>query len=169
MASELVFNPIRLLQIAPFASSTGTLAHATVELIANSGLLIPRIRAESDSLLPTWYDHMFGKGVWSVLALNATTITTSAATIYLNSERNDLQTTAFYWIGLLGAISHLAFVPFVAGPVQRIVNYQTERKRGDVLDTPSRQMERWVAVHKVRMLVADLPAWIAFAVAVMTL
>lgn len=104
-----------------------------------------------------------------MLALNATTITTSAATIYLNSKRDDLQTTAFYWIGLLGAISHLAFVPFVAGPVQRIVNYQTERKRGDVLDSPSRQMERWVAVHKVRMLVADLPAWIAFAVAVMTL
>lgn len=162
MASGLIFNPIHLLHAAPLATSTATLAHALLELITTSAFLQPRIRQQSDAVLPTWFDRVFGRAVWTVLALNMSTISAAAATLLLHRQRRDLQTPVFYWAGLAGAIGHLVFVPFVAGPVQRIV----EAKRGS---EPTRDMERWVSVHRVRMVVADLPAWIAFIGAVLTL
>ncbi|KAJ5214818.1 hypothetical protein N7468_010497 [Penicillium chermesinum] len=173
MASGLLFNPIRLLQVAPFASSTGTLVHATVELVTNSAFLLPSIRTQSDAIVPAWYETVFGKGVLSVLLLNLTTISTAAANLYLHRQRGGLQTTRFYWMGLVGAIGHLAFIPFVAGPVQRIIENKRYREskgeKADAADSPTGQMAQWLAVHRVRMLVADLPAWIAFVGAVLTL
>lgn len=170
MASGLIFNPMRLLQVAPLASSTGTLAHATVELITNSGFL-PSIRDPAELVLPPWYEHVFGNAVWSVLALNFTTIATSAATLYLN--RGELQTTRFYWMGLVCAAGHLAFAPFVAGHVQGIIKNKAHRERkgerADETDSASGQMALWLGVHRVRMVLADLPAWIAFVGAVLTL
>lgn len=162
MASGLVFNPIHLLHAAPLATSTATLAHALLELITTSAFLQPHIRQQSDAVLPTWYDRVFGRVVWTVLALNMSTISAAAATLLLHRQRRDLQTPVFYWAGLAGAVGHLVFVPFVVGPVQRIVEAGKESE-------PTRDMERWVSVHRVRMAVADLPAWIAFIGAVLTL
>ena len=89
-------------------------------------------------------------------------ISAAAATLLLHRQRRDLQTPVFYWVGQAGSIGHLVFVPFVVGPVQRIVEAERESE-------PTRDMERWVSVHRVRMAVADLPAWIAFVGAVLTL
>jgi hypothetical protein len=163
MASGLIFNPIHLLHAAPLATSTATLAHALLELITNSAFLQPRIRQQSEAVLPTWYDRVFGRAVWTVIALNLSTISAAAATLLLNRQRRDLQTPVFYWAGMAGAIGHLMFVPFVAGPVQRLVEAKGEKSE------PTRDMERWLSVHRVRMVVADLPAWVAFVGAVLTL
>lgn len=168
MASGLIFDPIRLLQTAPLATSTGTLAHATLELIMTTTFLSPRLRPQSNAILPRWWDSLFKRAVWTVLALNLGTIATSAATLVLNCERRSLQTTAFYWAGLAGAIGHVAFVPFVMGPVKGIVDAK-EVGDADDEDSATAQMARWVGVHRVRMLVADLPAWVAFVGAVLTL
>jgi hypothetical protein len=162
MASGLIFNPIHLLHTVPLATSTGTLAHAMLELIANSAFLQPRIRQQSDTVLSAWFDRVFRRAVWTVLALNVSTISTAAATLLLHRQRRDLQTPVFYWAGLAGAVGHLVFVPFVVGPVQRI--FEANEK-----SVPTRDMERWLSVHRVRMVVADLPAWIAFVGAVLTL
>ncbi|KAJ5585378.1 uncharacterized protein N7459_005178 [Penicillium hispanicum] len=171
MASGLIFDPIRLLQAAPLATSTGTLVNATLELIMTTTFLSPRLRPQSNAILPRWWDSFFKRGVWTVLALNLGTIATSAATLVLNRERRALQTTAFYWAGLAGAIGHLAFVPFVVGPVKGIVDAKEvgEGGDGDGEDSATAQMAKWVGVHRVRMLVADLPAWVAFVGAVLTL
>ncbi|KAJ5172348.1 hypothetical protein N7492_004941 [Penicillium capsulatum] len=181
MASGLIFNPLHLLHVAPLATSTATLAHALLELHTNSAFLLPPIRQESNSVLPTWYDRVFNRAVWTVLTLNVGTIATSAANLYLHrqaqSQRPQLQTSAFYGVGLACAIGHLLFVPLVAGPVARVV----ERSRLNTVDSkstsestseasgPTDHMATWLGVHRVRMLVADLPAWIAFAMAVATL
>ncbi|KAJ5670194.1 uncharacterized protein N7477_005557 [Penicillium maclennaniae] len=121
MASGLIFNPIHLLHAAPLATSTATLAHALLELITNSAFLQPRIRQQSETILPTWYNKVFGRAVWTVITLNLSTISAAAATLLLNQRRQELQAPIFYWAGMAGAIGHLMFVPFVAGPVQRIV------------------------------------------------
>lgn len=102
-----------------------------------------------------------------VLTLNLGTISASAANILLDRRRlgasitglNSLSRTTFYWAGLVAAIGHLVFVPWVAGPVQRIVEDEGENAPGE--------MEKWLGVHKVRMLVADFPAWLAFIGAAM--
>lgn len=163
MASGLIFNPIHLLHAAPLATSTATLAHALLELITDAAFLQPQIRQQSETVLPTWYNQVFGRAVWTVVTLNLSTISAAAATLVLNRQRHDLQTPVFYWVGMAGAIGHLMFVPFVAGPVQRIIEAKGKKSQS------TRDMERWLSVHRVRMLVADLPAWIAFVGAVLTL
>ncbi|KGO64860.1 hypothetical protein PITC_041050 [Penicillium italicum] len=172
MASGLILNPYLLLQTLPLATSTGTLAHALLELTTNTGFLNPSLQPTSDKVLPKWFSHVFNRAVWTVVALNMGTITSAAGTLFLNRyyPRKPLQTTAFYWVGLAGAIGHLCFVPFVAGPVQRIVEDTTAQEdSGESGVGASVDMARWVGVHRIRMVVADLPAWVAFVGAILTL
>ncbi|KAJ9491169.1 hypothetical protein VN97_g2068 [Penicillium thymicola] len=172
MASGLILNPHLLLQTLPLATSTGTLAHALLELTTTTGFLLPSLQPTSDKILPKWYSHVFNRAVWTVLTLNLGTITSAAGTLFLNRyyPRKPLQTTAFYWIGLAGAIGHLVFVPFVVGPVKRIVDdVGVKEDMGESGVGASVDMARWVGVHRVRMVVADLPAWIAFLGAILTL
>ncbi|KAJ5929316.1 hypothetical protein N7454_007164 [Penicillium verhagenii] len=135
MSTNTTFNPTLLLQVLPLAASTGTLAHALLELQTNSAFLNPEIRPKSDPILPKWYGRVFNRAVVTVVGLNMTTIVTAAMTLYRDSSRGELQTTRFYWMGLIGAIGHLVFVPFVAGPVKGVVY-----GRGN--DSPSAEMAR---------------------------
>lgn len=50
-----------------------------------------------------------------------TSIVTAATTLYLIFSSNDLQMILFNWMGLLGAIRHLAFVPLAAGSVKQAI------------------------------------------------
>ena len=172
MASGLILNPYLLLHTLPLATSTGTLAHAILELTTNTGFLQPSLQPTSDKVLPKWFSHVFNRAVWTVLALNLGTITSAAGTLFLNRyyPQKPLQTTAFYWVGLAGAVGHLVFVPFVAGPVKRIVdNVAATEDLGESGVGASADMRRWVGIHRIRMVVADLPAWVAFLGAVLTL
>ncbi|GAD97529.1 predicted protein [Paecilomyces variotii No. 5] len=158
MASGLVFDPVRLLRVVPLASSTGSLIYATSELIVNNALLQPEIRPASNQVLPRWYSFVFNRAIWLVVGLNMTTVGTSLANIWMDRGRSS---SPFYWIGLAGAIGHLLFVPWVATPIQNMVEDRNE-------EGVTCEMETWLSVHRVRMLVADLPAWLAFTAAVMT-
>lgn len=174
MASGLIFNPQTLLQTIPLATSTATLAHALLELITNNAFLTPSIRQTSDKVLPTWYNQVFKRAIWTVVALNMSTISSATATLFFNkyhpSQSRPLQTTIFYWVGLVGAIGHLAFVPFVAGPARRIFeDSRLQEDQGESGVGATADMEMWLSVHRVRMVVADLPAWIAFVGAILTL
>ncbi|KAJ6141675.1 hypothetical protein N7470_010065 [Penicillium chermesinum] len=112
--------------------------------ITNEVLPTPSIRTQSDAIVPAWYETVFGKGVLSVLLLNLTTISTAAANLYLHRQRGGLQTTRFYWMGLVGAIGHLAFIPFVAGPVQRIIeNKRYRESKGRRQMRRTRLLGRW--------------------------
>ncbi|PWY74309.1 putative integral membrane protein [Aspergillus heteromorphus CBS 117.55] len=158
MASGLIFDPYALLRVAPLASSTGSLVHATVELTVNSAFLLPSLRKQSDALLPAWYGNVFYREVVVVVALNLTSLTSAIANIYLapDSRPWPLSRTTFYWLGLMGTIGHMLFVPLVAPPIQRMVEDTKAENEA------SKEMDTWLSLHRVRMLVADLPAWIAF-------
>lgn len=163
MASGLVFDPIALLRAAPLASSTGTVAHAVLELFAFSSFVQPHTRKDADGLLPRVFPYVFNRAVCTVVALNLTTVVSSIANIRSLTHRSPwpVSRSTFYWAGLVGAIGHMLFVPLVAKPVQRIF----ENADGDGQST--RDMDRWLAIHRVRMLVADLPTWLAFVAAVL--
>ncbi|KAB8208010.1 putative integral membrane protein [Aspergillus parasiticus] len=159
MASGVIINFYSLLRAAPLATSTGSLVLATSELIFYSGLVQPPIRKKSDSILADLWCYIFPRGVSLVLALNFTTIGTSLCNIFLRNpcpRPLPVSRTTFYWAGLIGAIGHLAFVPFVAPPVQRILD------NTDPDAEASKNMDTWLGVHQIRMLVADIPAWLAF-------
>ncbi|KAB8259503.1 putative integral membrane protein [Aspergillus pseudonomiae] len=164
MASGVVIDPYALLRAAPLATSTGSLVLATSELIYYSGLVQPPTRKKSDSILAQYWRYVFPRGVSLVLALNVTTIGTSLCNIFLKnpcSRPLPVSRTTFYWAGLMGAIGHLAFVPFVAPPIQRILD------NTDPEAETSKEMDIWLGIHRIRMLVADIPAWLAFVGAAM--
>ncbi|PLB40355.1 putative integral membrane protein [Aspergillus candidus] len=163
MASGLIFDPTALLRVAPLASSTGTVAHAVLELFAFSSFVQPHTRKDADGLLPRVFPYVFNRAVCTVVALNLTTVVSSIANIRSLRHRSPwpLSRSTFYWAGLVAAIGHMLFVPLVAKPVQRI--FESSDEDGQ----PSRDMERWLAIHRVRMLVADLPGWLAFVGAVL--
>ncbi|PLB47371.1 putative integral membrane protein [Aspergillus steynii IBT 23096] len=164
MASGLIFDPLALLRVIPLASSTGTLVCATGELTHNSAWTQPDMRKKGDSLLPRWYSYVFPRTVSLVLVLNLTSIGSAAANLLTSGPRPrpwPLSRITFYWAGLFSAISHLVFVPWVAPRIQRIVeDLEGERE-------PTQEMEAWLGYHRIRMLLADAPAWLAFVGAVL--
>ncbi|PYH90721.1 putative integral membrane protein [Aspergillus ellipticus CBS 707.79] len=163
MASGLILDPYTLLRVAPLASSTASLVHANCERIFNSAFLQPSLRTRSDAVLPQWFNNVFHRAVGVVLTLNLTSLSTAIANIYLapNPRPWPVSRTTFYWVGLVGAIGHLLFVPLVAPPIQRMVEDTKGEKEA------SNEMETWLSIHRVRMLVADLPAWFGFIGAVL--
>ncbi|WEW57159.1 hypothetical protein PRK78_002621 [Emydomyces testavorans] len=127
MASGAFFDPLRLLRVAPLLSSTGTLIYATTELIYNSSFLHPSVRKHYDELLPKWWTVVFRRGVWVVLALVMTTSTTAMANLVFDHCYSlPSFSTKLYWSGLVGAMGHLIFVPWVAGPVQQMMEEQSK-------------------------------------------
>ena len=64
-----------------------------------------------------------------------------------------------YAAGLAGALGHLVFIPWVASPIQNIVEARDENTR------PCEGMEGWLKVHRLRMVVADVPSWLLFLAA----
>ncbi|KAA8643924.1 hypothetical protein EYZ11_006411 [Aspergillus tanneri] len=163
MASGLILDPLALLRVLPFASSTGTLVCATGELIHNGGFVQPELRRQGNSTLPQWYAYVFPRGVSLVLLLNLTTIGSTVANLITSPRARPLPLSraTFYWTGLVSAIGHLCFVPWVAPRIQRIV----EDTRGE--GEPTREMQAWLGYHRIRMLVADFPAWLALVGAVL--
>ncbi|KAI1923989.1 hypothetical protein LOZ58_002374 [Ophidiomyces ophidiicola] len=156
MASGAFFDPIRLLRVAPLISSTGTLVYATAELIYNSSFLHHSVRKTSNELLPNWWNVVFHRGVWVVLALNLTTSTTAIANLILDHHFSiPTFSTKLYLAGLVGAVGHLFFVPWVAGPIRDIID-------GRSTGGASGDMEKWLGFHRIRMVTADLVAWVAF-------
>ncbi|KAE8139217.1 putative integral membrane protein [Aspergillus pseudotamarii] len=164
MASGVIIDLHSLLRTVPLATSTGSLVLATSELIFYSGMIQPSIRKKSDSILAEYWRYIFPRGVSLVLALNITTIGTALCNIFLKNPHSrplPVSRTTFYWAGLIGAIGHLTFVPFVAPPIQRILD------NPDPEAETSKEMDIWLGLHRIRMLVADIPAWLAFVGAVM--
>ncbi|DAA73057.1 TPA_exp: putative Integral membrane protein [Trichophyton benhamiae CBS 112371] len=170
MASGMLFDPMRLLRLAPLISSTGSVMYSTCELIMNSAFLHPTIRREADVVLPRWFNTVFQSGVAVVVGLITITSSTSIANIYL-SYNNDLSITEgimalpfsakMYALGVTCALGHLTFIPWVAPPIERL-RTNTSKRGG------SAEMEDWLSVHRIRWAVADFPAWVAIFLAVLT-
>lgn len=161
MASGSALDPLKLLRLTPLISSTGSLVYACSELIMNSAFLHPRIGSKSNDVLPVWYKTVFNRAIWLVVGLNA--VSTSSAIANLLVGREELLARGsmkLYLFGLLGTIGHMVFVPFVMVPVRDIVE---DRSYGH----SCRDMEKWLRVHRIRMVVADTTAWVAYLAAVL--
>jgi hypothetical protein len=162
MASGVVFDPMRLLRIAPLITSTGSLVFATSELLHNSAFLQPKCVKRTEVMLSPWYSYVFKRGVGIVLFFNIATTSTAIANLWLERRSPALSPLSIklYTTGLACAIGHLAFVPWVMPRVEGIVhNY--------VGKTATVEMGKWLVVHKIRMAAADFPAWLSFLGAVL--
>ena len=148
-----------LLRIAPLISSTGSLVHAYMDNVSCGAFVDDSMRKESDAgALRKWFNYIGHRVPFSVLALNFTSLTTA----FLNLRSTDLPSALSYRLylsGLVFAIGHLVFIPWVMRPINDLMGEKTERRATDVMRT-------WLGYHRLRMSLADFPAWLSFVGAV---
>ncbi|KAK2745273.1 hypothetical protein FQN57_003968 [Myotisia sp. PD_48] len=169
MASQLIFDPIRLLRLAPLITSTASAMYSTSELIMNSAFIQPTVRREADTVLPHWFKTVFDRAVKVVVGLITITSSTAIANIYLSYRDNGLEdgilslpfSTKMYALGVTCALGHLTFIPWVSQPIQHLM--ENTSKRGATLE-----MQDWLSVHRIRWAIMDVPASLAFMLAILT-
>lgn len=167
MASCLIFDPIKLLRVAPLLTSTSFLWFAHDEHVFFSALLHPKVQNKDDSIIPTYFRQLWNKNLGAILGLGLSTILTSAANLAVDGQQSGTVlnecSRKLYRGGLVFAAVHFCFVPLIMWPVQNMI--EDNRPKGE----SSKDMERWLVIHRVRTLVADLPSWICLVGAVMSL
>lgn len=173
MASGLIFDPLKLLRLAPLITTTTTLTYAGNEFFYLSNFLAPEHGDKSSDILPTYFKRMFNTGIWIVIGMNSLTITSSVVNLVtlppspgsLFSRLVPRSTPSGRWLygaGLFFTVMHFAFVPFVAYPVRDIIE---DRSRSQ----STRDLRKWLDVHRTRVLTADLPGWLCFLAGVLAM
>lgn len=162
MASGLFFDPLKLLRIAPLLTTTSSLVYAWDEHWYLSGFLHSKHQEETKKILPSYFRRFFEQGIFVIAGLNTLTISTAITNLLTDRPVLDrLQSSRWYWAGLGFTVCHFLFVPLIAYPIRDIME---DRSRGN----STNDLRRWLDVHRVRVLVADLPAWMSFLGAVLS-
>ncbi|RMZ76369.1 hypothetical protein DV738_g4978, partial [Chaetothyriales sp. CBS 135597] len=156
MASGLFFDPVKLLRVAPLLTTTSLLVYAWDEHFYLSGFLHNEHKAEVEKILPSFFRRFFEQGIYVILGLNALTVSTTIGNLLTESAALDrLGSSKWYWAGLGFTACHFVFVPLVAYPIRDIVEDRSKGKS-------TKDLKRWLDVHRIRVLVADLPACLSF-------
>lgn len=104
-----------------------------------------------------------GRTLKAILALTSTVGGSLAARwlkTHLTLETNHV--SQWYVAGSVLAAGHLAFLPLLAGPVQRII--EANKQSDEVADQANREeMKTWLMLHTARLVLVDLPALWCFA------
>ncbi|KXT03940.1 hypothetical protein AC579_5051 [Pseudocercospora musae] len=69
----------------------------------------------------------------------------------------------WYIAGSVLAAGHLAFLPLLAGPVQRIITSGNKMSEQEADKANREEMKTWLTIHTARLLLVDLPALWCFA------
>lgn len=159
MASGLILDPRALLRTAPLVTSTCTLWYSFDQDFFLDVFLHPDHRSRSNDLLPSYFRVFFRRGVVRVLGLLALTLSSGGYNILTDRQPGvgNQRSLLWYTAGTVMAASHLLFVPPIATRVQAVVEDQSQGQS-------TRDLERWLTVHRVRTWTVDLAAWACFAV-----
>jgi hypothetical protein len=161
MASGLFFDPMKLLRLAPLVTTTSSLMYAWDEHWFLSGFLRPEYKHHSEEMLPRYFRRFFEQGIWIIASLNTLTLSSSVANLLIDRPTLDrLGSSRWYWAGLGFTVCHFLFVPLIAYPIRDIME---DRSKGQ----STKDLKRWIDIHRIRVLVADLPGWMSFVMAVL--
>lgn len=162
MASGLFFDPLKLLRLAPLVTTTSSLMYAWDEHWFLSGFPRPEYKHHSEAMLPRYFRRFFEQGIWIVASLNTLTLSSSVANLLIDRPALDrLGSSRWYWAGLGFTVCHFLFVPLIAYPIRDIME---DRSKGH----STKDLKRWIDIHRIRVLVADLPGWMSFLMAVLS-
>ena len=168
MASTLVVDSARLLRLAPLIGTTVSLTQAATDNNTEGTFAHPSVpRAHADKLLPKWFEQHSKQVVSVVLGFNALTTSTTIANVVRDYKQTGLAelSTKLYLAGAAFAIGHLVFVPWVVGPIKTPVwNIMDDKNK----DGAVAELEGWLKLHRLRTLVADLPAFLFCFAAVLS-
>jgi len=119
-------------------------------------------------VVPYWFTKFFNTAVFSVVGLNSMTLIAASCNLLIPSEHPAWEgSKSFYTAGLVAAVGHYAFVPFVGKSVRGLIGTCIERASdGRETGEDGKAVEwvrEWVGWHKVRMGTVDVVAWGCFA------
>lgn len=159
MASGLILDSRALLRTAPLVTSTCSLWYSFDQDFFLNIFLHPDHRSRSNDLLPSYFRVFFRHGVMRVLGLLALTLSSGGYNILAGRQPGvgSQRVLLWYTAGTVMAASHLLFVPPIATRVQAVMEDQSQGQS-------TRDLERWLTVHRVRTWTVDLAAWACFAV-----
>ncbi|KAF2839923.1 hypothetical protein M501DRAFT_1016008 [Patellaria atrata CBS 101060] len=159
MALNRIIDPWQLLRISPLLLSTASITYAGCESHFFSVFLAPAHREKSNSLLPSWMEVSFYRVIGPLIGTYTLCAGLAGANAYLNGDMIAPESSTWYLRGMVFGLGHFAFVPLVAGTLERIMK--------DVSGGRSTEdMAHWLKIHRIRMVVADLPAWLCYIKAV---
>ncbi|VUC22692.1 unnamed protein product [Clonostachys rosea] len=173
MASQLLSpKATTLLLTTPLISSSCSLWFSLDQHCFFSNLVKPNVRG-ADEVLPPYFANTFWANLWKVVGLLGVTTWSSVGAIYLSRPLLRAR-GSFPWYVATAALAtgHLFFVPLVAPSVAALIEDRghqasSEAKKGKGKSN-SDYMRDWLGVNLVRMVTADLGAWVCAVVAVTT-
>lgn len=124
------------------------------------------LRKAKQLVVPEWFTNFFNTGVLSVVGLNSVTLFSAGLNLALPKGLGAGK--LFYQVGLVAALGHFVFVPFVGRSVRALVGLAAARaggKEGVKEEGNADAVElvrEWVGYHKVRMCSVDVLAWACF-------
>ncbi|RJE23810.1 integral membrane protein [Aspergillus sclerotialis] len=163
MASGLFTDYRKPLLLTPLLTSTGTLMYAGCEALFYSAFTHSPIRAESNALLPRWFQRVFDRNIYLLVGLNMVTISTATAVLTLPNVSEVIVSKGsrkLFLSGLIGTCAHFVFAPTMLGIIENITS--------DRFGNCTEHMKHWLRVHYIRFIVADVPAWLAYIGGVLT-
>lgn len=154
--------------ILPIVSASSTLGLALFEY----PVILAFLRARpsiAGTPLSRWWDAAFKPAVGVILGASITSAVSGIFCARWLRTHVTLETTSvsnWYIYGSVFALGHLAFIPFLAQPINRVVNSGKELAIVDnetLQAQNTKDMEEWLFVHTIRTLTMDLPALVCFA------
>ncbi|KAK0383541.1 hypothetical protein NLU13_9452 [Sarocladium strictum] len=164
MASGAFSNPKTLLYVAPVVSTTCTLLYARDQDFFLSLFSEKSVPAEHQghiqAILPSHFARFFHRGIYGVVGFIGATTWLSGGSAYSLGRGH----AAFGWYmgAATLAVGHLAYVPWIAPRVKKIVETTDGEGEGAVVDV----LREWLGLNYLRMWTTDLGAWVCCLVAV---
>jgi hypothetical protein len=161
MASRAIFDILKLLRLSPFLISTATFTYANCESLFYSVFLTPTNRSKASASLSTWFGEVFNRTILPLVLAYSANIIVAAANLVVCPEQLDRAGYArlLYGVGMLGSMGHFVFVPTIMRSVEKIVYNKGE-------GGPVKAMETLLSSHRIRTMITDFPAWLAYGAAV---
>jgi hypothetical protein len=146
--------------IVPLISQSLTVFYAIVE----PTIFIPFLkaadsepdRAATQRITRLWWTHFLNYGLATIFSITLPAIVTSVwAARQLPSDSLEWK---LYTAGACFGAGHFLAVPFMSKIIDDLCDEQVEKK-GQTMET----LRKWLRVHYVRTLLADVPSWLCFA------
>ncbi|KAK6073401.1 hypothetical protein SCUP234_08740 [Seiridium cupressi] len=157
MASKAFFDPIVLLRAAPLVTSTSALWFSLDQYTFLNNFLRPEHHEKANELVPSYFKTFFPGGAAHIFLLYGISISTGAANFW--GKPNGAW--RWYAAGTALAATHFAFVPKIMWVIQSLCEDQYKGQG-------NRELKKWLNIHVIRSVIADLPAWICFGAAALT-
>lgn len=156
-----------LLRLAPLLTSTTTLMYAFDHHLFFSAFLAPHLHSQSTTYLPKWLQVFTVPAKWVIFLGYPTTLTlalTNYFSITSSQSSSSLRLTSssagiWYLCGAAGTVAHFFFAPTAL----RLLGEMMDEKQSDKC---LGKMKEWLDMNIRRELVADIPAWVSFGIAV---